>query len=116
MLVFLIDNDQAQWIDWRENGRACADDDAGAALANLVPFIVAFAGGKMAVQNSDQRLQRAGTESGFETLDRLRRERNLRHEDDGAFPLRKCVGNGLQIDFGFAAARDAVQKKGRRMN
>jgi len=47
-------------------------------------------------------LQFAGTETGFEALDGLRCEGNFRDEDDGAFALFEGVGDGLEIDFGFA--------------
>jgi hypothetical protein len=74
VLVFLIDDDQAERLDRRKNRRTRADHNAGATLADFVPFIMAFAGRKMTVQNCDQRLQRTGIEAGLETLDRLRRE------------------------------------------
>ena len=61
MLVLFIHDDEAERIDGREDGRARADDDARAALADLVPFVVAFAGGEMAVQHGDQGLQWAGS-------------------------------------------------------
>ncbi len=79
MLVFLIDDDQAQGFDRGKDGGTRADGDAGAALANLVPLIVPFAGGKMAVQHRHQGSQRPGTEPGLEAFDRLGRKRNLRH-------------------------------------
>ena len=111
MLVFLVHDDQSQRIDRRENGRARADDDAGAALADFVPFIVPFAGGQMAVQHGHQRLQRAGTEAGLEPLDRLRRQRDFRHQHNRALALLQGVGDGLQINFRLAAAGHAVQEE-----
>ena len=53
--VFFIDDDQAEILQRRENGAARADDDPRAAGMNLVPFIVPFAFGQMAVQNRDRR-------------------------------------------------------------
>ena len=50
MLVLLVHDDQPQPLHRREHGRARADGDAGAALADFVPFVMAFAGGQMAVQ------------------------------------------------------------------
>jgi hypothetical protein len=55
MLVFLVHNDQSQRVHRREDGGAGADDDAGAALANFVPFVVPFARRQMAVQDRHQR-------------------------------------------------------------
>src|ERR1039458_4105839 len=65
----------------------------------------------MAVQDGDERLQFAGTEPCFESLDRLRRERNFRHEHDGALALFECVGKGLEVDLRLAGAGDTVQKE-----
>ena len=113
VLVFLVHDDQAERLHRREDGRARADDDPRAALANLVPLVVPLAGGQMAVQHRDQRLQRAGTEPRLEALDRLRRERDLRHEDDRALALFQRVGDGLQIDLRLAAAGDAVEGRSR---
>ena len=67
----------------------------------------------MRMQNRDERLQFAGTEPRLEPLDGLRRERNFRHEHDGALALFQRVREGLEINFGFAGAGDAVEKKGR---
>src|SRR5439155_8946973 len=86
--------------------------DARAAFTDLVPLVVPLAGGQMAVQHRDERLQRAGTEAALEPFDRLRRERDFRHEHDGAFSLPQAMGDGLQINFGLAAARDAVKQEG----
>src|ERR1043166_4912552 len=95
VLVLLIHDDQAERIDGRKNGRASANDDSSAALADFVPFIMALAGGQIAMQNRNERLQRAGGETGFEALDRLRRERDFRHENDSAFALLESVSDGL---------------------
>ncbi len=65
----------------------------------------------MAVQDGDERLQFAGTEPCFESLDRLRRERNFRHEHNRALALFERVGKGLEVDLRLAGAGDAVEKK-----
>src|SRR6266446_8472065 len=62
----------------------------------------------MAVQDRD-RVLRFG-EATFETLDRLRRERNFRDEHNRAATARERRGNCLQINFGLAAAGHAVQQ------
>ena len=113
MLVLLVHDDEAERFDRRKDGRARADDDPRAALANLVPFVVALAGGQMAVQHRHQRLQRAGAEPRLEPLDGLRRERDFRHEHNRALAVFQGVGDGLQINLGLAAAGDAVQEEGR---
>ena len=111
VLVLLVHDDEAERFDRRENRRARADDDAGAALADFVPFIVAFAGGKVRMQNRDERLEFAGAESRLEPLDGLRRERNFRHEHDRALALFERMREGLEINLGLAGAGDAVEKK-----
>jgi len=114
MLVFLIDNNEAERIHGCEDCRTRANDDARAALADLVPLVVPFAGGQMAVQDRHQRLQGARAEAALETFDRLWCEGDFRHEHDGAFALLQAMGDGLQINLGLAAARDAVEQEGAR--
>ena len=94
--MLLIHNDQAERLDGGEDGRTRTDHDAGAALADLVPLIVPLAGAEVRVEHGDLRLQRAVAEARLEALDGLRRKRNLRHEHDGALPLRQRVRDGLR--------------------
>ena len=63
------------------------------ALVILSLCLSPFARGQVTVQHRDECLQRTRTETGLESFDRLRRERNLRHEDDGAFALLKAVSD-----------------------
>ena len=49
-------------------------------------------------------------EPAFETLDRLRGERNFRHQDDGGAISLQGFANCLQINLCFPAAGDAVQQ------
>jgi len=86
MLVFLVHDDEAERFDGRKNRRTRAMTMRARALAYLVPFIVAFAGGQMAVQDRHERLEFAGTEPRLESLDRLRRERDFRHQHNRAWP------------------------------
>ena len=65
----------------------------------------------MAVQDGDERLQRTGAKAGLEPFDRLRCERDFRHQYDGALALLERVGDGLQIDLRLAAAGDAVEEE-----
>ena len=65
------------------------------------------------MQHRDQRLQFARTEPRLEPLDRLRRQRNFRHQHNRALALFQRVRDGLQINFRLAAAGDAVEKKSR---
>ncbi len=110
--MLLVDNDQAEGGDGGEDGGARADDNTGAALTDLVPFVMALAGGEVAVEDGDEGPLRAAGETGLETLDGLWRQRYFRHEDDGAPAHFQGAGDGLQIDFGLAAAGDAVEEEG----
>ena len=49
-------------------------------------------------------------EATLETLDGLGRKRNFRHKHDRATAAFERNANGLQINFGFPAAGDAVQQ------
>src|SRR4030095_2655967 len=50
-------------------------------------------------------------EARLESLYRLRGERDFRDEHNGTFTLFERVGDGLEVDFGFAAAGDAVKEE-----
>ena len=50
-------------------------------------------------------------ETAFETLDRLRRERNFRDEHDGSLAPRQRELDRLQINFRFSAPGHAVQQE-----
>jgi hypothetical protein len=63
---------------------------------------MSFARAEMRMQHRYQRLQFPGTKPRLEPLDGLRCQRNFRHEHNGAFALLQRVGDGLEIDFGFA--------------
>src|SRR5205814_933369 len=104
-------DDQAERIDRSKNGGAGADDDASSALPDLVPFIVTFTGGEMAVQHGDDGLAWARAETSLEAFYRLRSERDFRHQDDSALAFGQRVRDRLEIYFGFAAARNAMNKE-----
>jgi len=114
VFVFLVDDDEAERFDRGEDGGAGADDDSGAALADLVPFVVAFAGGEVAMEDGDEGAEGAAAEPGFKTFDGLGGEGDFGDEDDGAAAELEAVGDGLEIDLGFPAAGDAVEHEGLR--
>ena len=109
--MLLIDNDQPQLLHGREHRGTRANDNAGTVLPDLLPFIVAFAGGEMAVKDGHGSPQRTMIEAGLEPFDRLRRERNLRHQHDGAPAQFEATRDGLQIHLGLAASRDTVKQE-----
>ena len=108
MLVLLVDHDDAEIGQRREDGRARADDDTRAAAADVLPLVVPLAAGKMAVQHGDADFLPEETRA--EMLDRLRRERDFRHEDERAFAKGQHLRDGLQINLRLAAAGDAVEQ------
>ena len=81
--------------------------------ADVLPLVVALAGREMAVQHGDADF--LPDEARAEMLDRLRRERDFRHEDERAFSRARAPGDGLQIDLGLAAAGDAVEQHHARL-
>ena len=107
-LVFFIDNDESKLLEWREHRAAGTDHDPRPPGMDLVPFIVALAFGQMTVQNGNDFVQLGKT--AFEALDCLGGERNFRDENDRTFAALERSPDRLQIDFGFAAAGDAVQQ------
>jgi len=56
MFVFFVDDDEAERVDGGEDGGASADDDTGPALSDFVPFVVAFSGGEVGVEDRDEGL------------------------------------------------------------
>ena len=114
VLVFLVHDDEAERLDRRKNRRTGANDDAGTALADFVPFVMAFAGGQMRMQDRHERLQSAGTEPRLESLDRLRCERDFRHKHNRTLASFERVGEGLEVDFRLARAGDSMKQENLR--
>ena len=80
---------------------------------NLVPLVVTLSFGKMTMQHSD-RILRFG-EPALEAFDCLRRQRNLRDENDCSATAIECGPNPLQINLRFARACHAVQQNRTRI-
>jgi hypothetical protein len=111
MLVFLVDDDQSEGFGGGEDGGASADDDAGTALADFMPFVMAFTGGEMGVEDGDEGAMGAVVEAGLEAFDGLGGEGDFGDEDNGGIPAGEAFGDGLEVHFGFAGAGDAVEEK-----
>ncbi len=104
--MLLVDDDQAEVADGGEDGRAGADADARLAAAEAAPLVVALAGGEGRVEDRE-----AVAEAGAEAGDRLRRQADLRDEDDRPLaPLQGRLDRG-QVDLGLAGAGDAVEEQ-----
>ena len=104
-VVFLVHDEQAELRHGGEDGGARADDDVGPAFVDRRPLRAAVGIGHVAVQHADAVEPRAEPRHG------LRRQRDLRHEDD-ALPARlDAEAQRPQIDFRLAAAGDAVKQR-----
>ena len=77
--VLLVDDDETQLLHRREHGAASADDDGRLAQADAPPFIESLPRGQAAVEHGDPI-----PEPGGEPAHGLGRQRDLRHQHDGA--------------------------------
>ena len=109
-LVFFVDDDEAGVFDGGEDGGAGTNNDACFAGADAVPFVEAFALGEVGVEDGD--LIDEFVEAGFEALDGLGGEGDLGDEDDDGFAEVEGGFGGLEVNFGFSGAGDAVEKDG----
>ena len=106
VLLLLVDDEQAEILHGCENRAARADNDARETRADAFPLVVALRERQAAVQNGDR-----VTEIGGKRLDHLRRQRNLRHEQDRALPRRERLRDQVQVDERLAAAGHAEEQR-----
>ncbi len=104
-VMFFIDDDQAEIGVGQEQRRAGADDDADLAGGHRMPGAGADARAQLGMP-----LRRAHPESRRETIQRLRGERDFRHQDQALAAARYRFGHRLEIDLGLARAGDAVEQ------
>ena len=107
-LLLLVDDHEPRPLQRCEKRGARADDDVGHPVEDAAPFVIAFAGRERGVQKRD-----AFAEARHEPRDDLRRERDLRHEDDDAVAHRERARRGTQVDLGLPARRDTVKQERR---
>ena len=105
--MLLVEDDQAEVVDGREDGAARADGDPGLVRPEAAPLVVALALGQRGVQQRDR-----VPEARLEARDRLRRERDLGHEHDHALPAGQARLRRAEVHLGLARAGDAVQQVG----
>ncbi len=106
LVVLLIDDDQAEIGEGKEQRRAGADHELRLVLGDGAPDAAA------------QRRRHAGVPfggAGAETLlaagDELAGERDLGHQHEHLTPPRQRGCDRLEIDFGLAGAGDAVEQR-----
>ena len=104
--MLLVEDDEAGPRQRREQRRTRSHHDVGGAVEHPAPLVVALPCRQRAVQNRD-----ALAEARHEAPERLRRERDLRHEHDHAETLRQRLGRDTQIDLGLSACGDAVKQE-----
>ena len=105
-VVLLVDDDEPDRAERREHGRSRADDDVDVATTDAVPLVVPLAVGQTAMLNG-QPIGKRLTERGRHR----RRQGNLRHEQQHTAALTPDLGRQPQVEFGLAAASDAVQER-----
>ena len=81
LFLLLVYYDRAQIAERRENRAACADNDPRFAVFNALPFVVPLGGRKATVHDGD-----IVPEMRRECAEHLRRQRNLRHQQQRRFP------------------------------
>lgn len=108
--VFFIDNDESEIGKRGEDGRASSDNDTCFSGPDTVPFVEAFALGKVGVKNGN--FIDHFREAGFEALDGLGGEGDFGNKNNDILAEVECLLGGLKIDFGFSRSCDAVEKDG----
>ena len=103
--LFFVHDDEAEIFEGRENGGARADDYASFTVTHAPPFAGAFDIGQTAVQDGDLFAEA----SAYEAAD-PEGERDFGDQDDGRFAAGQGGFDRAEIDFGLAAAGDAVEQ------
>ena len=104
-IVLLVDHNQAQRGAWREHGRTGADHKPGAARTGVLPGAQALAFIQSRMQH-----RRRGVEAGLEAGRELWRKPDLRRQEKALAARCQHLFHQVQIDFGLAAGRHAVQQ------
>ena len=105
-IVLLVDHDQAEVLDRREDRRARADADARLPGAKAPPLVVALPEREARVEHGDRVPQALD-----EAPHHLRRERYLGNQHDRPATLLERAAGGAQVELGLARPRDAVQQQ-----
>ena len=105
-VVLLVDDDQAEVGQRREDRRAGAHADPRRPAAQAHPLVVALAVGELGVQDRD-----GVAEARDEARHDLRGQRDLGDEHEHRAPLLERRVRGVQVDLGLARARHALQQQ-----
>ncbi len=105
-VVLLVDHDEAQVSNRREDRGARPDADQRLAGLQAVPFVAAFAGGQPRVKQRDPVPEAAG-----EPRDDLRGQPDLRHQHDRPLPApKRRLGRG-EVHLGLPGPGDPVEQE-----
>ena len=108
-IVLFVDDDEREPRQRREHRESRAEDEIGLARCSRAPMPQPFAGRKPAVHrhrpSAGQRFRDA--------LRELRRQVDLRHEDQHLPAGGDAFARGGEIDLGLAATGDALQQERR---
>ena len=107
-IVLLIDHDEAEIGIGQKQRRARADHDGDLAVGDRAP-------GARAPARRQFRMpfRRPHPEAGGEAVEKLRGERDLRHQDQALPAAADRLRHRLEIDLGLARAGDAVEQRHR---
>jgi hypothetical protein len=105
-ILLLVDADETEVGDRREDGRAGADHHARVAGGDAFAFI-----STLGVRQARMEHCHAVAETGAETPRRLRGKRDLRNEHDRSAPAGKSFGTCLEVDLGLTAAGCSEQEE-----
>ena len=106
VLLLLVDDEQTEILHRCKYRAARADDDARKTRADALPLVIALRERQTAVQDGDR-----VTEISRKRLDHLRRQRDLRHEQDRALPRCERLRDQVQVDKRLAAAGHAEEQR-----
>ena len=104
-LVLLIDHDRPQAREGQEKRRARARHHPDLALRDAAPDPR-----PATRRNAGMPFRRPLAESRGETVEKLPRQRNFRHQDQSLSAGAQSLGDGLEIDFRLAGAGDAFEQ------
>ena len=108
LVVFLVDDDQAELGHRQHEGGARTDDDPGPAGCCGPPDPPPLGAGQVGMPG-----RRRGAEALLETGEPLGAQGDFGQQDDRLPALAQRLGDGLEIDFGLARSGDSFEHEGR---
>ncbi len=105
-VVLLIDHNDAEAGEGREDGGTGADGDLHQTFANPPPSVISLTGRQPAVQDGD-----AGAEARVEAAHQLRGKGNFRDKHQRLPALLQHIFDGGQVNLCFTASRNTMEQK-----